>query len=320
MTLAIDRCACCGGLVDLEDLFCANCGTEVPDRHKPETTRLPLEARNFHCRGCGAAMNYDAQAQSLKCPFCGSVDLVEEAQKGILSPECVIPFAIDRVEAENRLRAWLGSGFWHPGDLRMSAQLTELRAVFVPFWIFSTAVKTHWTGDTSQTPWGASASWYPMAGQAERHYDGIWIPASAGIPVGELNAVLPFNAAAAVPPEQVNLEDITVEQMTVSRRYARPRAQGHLEGLETQAAAQSIPGSNRNVHVNVLLEDATSQSALVPVYVMAYRYRDHVYRFVINGQTGKATGTAPFATSKLVGILAVVALIVLIGLILAFLL
>jgi predicted RNA-binding Zn-ribbon protein involved in translation (DUF1610 family) len=312
MNIAVERCESCGALVDVEDLFCANCGTEVPEASSGHSARVATEAKNFECKGCGATMNYDASAQSLKCPFCGSVDLAEDPSKGILAPELVVPFAIDRAEAQTRLRGWLGSSFWHPNDLRTTAQMTELRAVYVPFWIFTTRVRTHWTADTSRTPPGASAPWYPMYGHGERVYEDLWIPASSGVSVKELNRVLPFDTAPAVPPDQVDLVDVTVEQFSMSRRYARPQAQAVVESLETAAAAREVPGSSRNVHVNVLMDGATSRPALVPIYVLAYRYRDALYRYVINGQSGQATGSAPTSLAKVAMVVAFFILIVLI--------
>jgi hypothetical protein len=312
MNLAVERCESCGALVDVEDLFCANCGTEVPEAQSGRSARVATEAKNFECKGCGATMNYDASAQSLKCPFCGSIDLAEDESRGILAPELVIPFGIDRTEAQSRLRGWLGSSFWHPDDLRPTAQMTELRAVYVPFWIFNTKACTHWTADTSQTPFGARASWYPMYGYGERVYDELWIPASAGVPVKELNAVQPFDTSTAVPPDRVDLVDVTVEQFAVSRRYARPHAQSVVESREIAAAAREVPGRSRNVHVNVLMDGATSQPALVPIYVLAYRYRAALYRYVINGQTGQATGSAPTSLAKVAMVVGFVVIILLI--------
>jgi hypothetical protein len=298
MNVTVERCESCGALVDVEDLFCANCGTEIPDNAASRPERVATEAKNFECNGCGATMNYDASAQSLKCPFCGSVDLAPDESKGVLAPDLVVPFAIDRTEAQGRLRAWLGSSFWHPKDLRDAAQMTELRAVYVPFWIFATQVRTHWTADTSRVPFGARAAWYPVYGYGEREYQDLWIPASSGVPVSELNAVMPFDTSTSVTPEKIDLVDVTVEQFAVSRRYARPNAQSVVEHLEIQAAAREVPGQSRNVHVNVLMDGATSKPALVPIYVMAYRYRDALYRYVVNGQTGKATGSAPTSLAR----------------------
>jgi hypothetical protein len=38
---------------------------------------------------------------------------------------------------------------------------------------------------------------------------------------------------------------------------------------------------------------------------MAYRYKDQLYRFLLNGQTGRATGHAPFSWKKLAVVLAI---------------
>jgi predicted RNA-binding Zn-ribbon protein involved in translation (DUF1610 family) len=308
----IDRCEVCQALVDVEDLFCANCGTEVPDHRQAKTHRLAIEAKNFQCRGCGAAMNYDAKAQSLKCPFCGSLDLVADPSQGILAPEFVIPFSFDRATAEGHLRSWLGSSFWHPNDLRTGAQLTELRAVYVPFWVFATQVSTHWTADTDQVPRRANASWYPVVGHHTGEYSDLWVPAGAGLNPSETNAIFPFDLQGAVAPETVDLADVTVEQFSVSRRYARPLAQQRLEMLETATVAGQVPGSNRNVHVNCLMTGATSRPGLVPVYVLAYRYKDALYRYVVNGQTGRATGSAPTSVAKVGGVIGLVVLAIII--------
>ena len=43
---------------------------------------------------------------------------------------------------------------------------------------------------------------------------------------------------------------------------------------------------------------------------MAYRYQEKVYRFLVNGQTGKSTGAAPRSYRSLATIIGVVVLAV----------
>jgi hypothetical protein len=53
---------------------------------------------------------------------------------------------------------------------------------------------------------------------------------------------------------------------------------------------------------------------LLPVWVMAYRYEEQVFRFLINGQTGRATGKAPISWLKIataIGIAAAVVIVIL---------
>src|SRR6187401_1672478 len=93
----LSRCTVCGALLDEEDLFCANCGTEAPRADGGEQVGQTLLAtHNFECQGCGASMSYDASAQTLRCPFCGSEKLSEQKDAKTLEPEFVVPFTLSQ--------------------------------------------------------------------------------------------------------------------------------------------------------------------------------------------------------------------------------
>ena len=84
-----------------------------------------------------------------------------------------------------------------------------------------------------------------------------------------------------------------------------------LENLETQACtSEYVPGTARNVHVNVQITDMAGEPVLLPVWIMAYRFRDQLYRFLVNGQTGRATGQAPLSMAKIFAAIAIALLII----------
>jgi hypothetical protein len=108
----------------------------------------------------------------------------------------------------------------------------------------------------------------------------------------------------------VDLGACTVEEFALPRKYARPLARQSLESLERQACDDIyIPGSHRNLKVNVRIEGLASEPVLLPVWIMAYRYRDKVYRFLLNGQTGRAAGQAPVSWVKIGGAIAILMLV-----------
>ena len=324
MSDLLEKCTVCSAIIDEEDLFCANCGTESPTgaqakrdaAHSPGAT---ISTHNFECQGCGASMSYDASAQTLRCPFCGSEKLSEQKDTKVLAPQSVVPFAISQAEALATLRKWLGSSFWRPSDLADAAVVEKLTGIYVPYWVFAAKTFTNWTADTDQTPSGARGDWFPLAGQHRSVYRGVLIGASGALTAGETWAICPFDLAAAVPPQQVDLENAVVEQFRVQRKYARPLAHQGLENLESQACQKYVPGRCRNMHVNLRVEGLTAEPVLLPVWIMAYRYQDQVYRFLANGQSGKCTGTAPTSWKKIVlvvalSILGIVAVLLCIGL------
>lgn len=306
MSELLEKCSVCQAHLDEEDLFCANCGTEAPHR-EAHASATQATTHNFVCEGCGASMSYDASAQTLRCPFCGSTQLEHRADGRTLQPELVVPFVVERRQAEAILRQWLGQGFWRPGDLAATAAVDKLTAVFVPYWVFAAQTHTYWTADTSKTPPGASASWYPICGEHHGSYANVLIGASSVLTPAETAALCPFDLAGGVASASVDLTNVVYEQFVVQRKYARPQAQAALEQLETAACRQYVPGNARNVHVNVKIEGLTSQPVLLPVYVMAYRYKDQLFRFLVNGQTGAATGQAPFSYRKLFAVIGITA-------------
>ncbi len=312
MSETLERCTVCGALIDEEDLFCANCGTEAPSREGEHVQDASSTAtRSFLCQGCGASMSYDASAQTLRCPFCGSERLTKQPDGKTLAARRIVPFAVDRSQATGILRSWLGKGFWRPGDLAVAAAVTKMTAVYVPYWIFRAETATFWTADTSHTPAGARGDWYPLFGEHRGSYSGLLVGASGVLTPQETSSICPFDLAQAAPAADVDTENMIVEQFSVQRKYARPLARQSLESLEQQACQSQVPGNCRNLKVNVRLEGMSSEPVPLPVWIVAYQYREKVYRFLINGQTGRATGRAPTSWKKVSVAVAIVVFMVL---------
>jgi predicted RNA-binding Zn-ribbon protein involved in translation (DUF1610 family) len=336
------KCSVCGAVLDEEDLFCPNCGTEAPiagsltpsTDHGPRTTNheqgtndqgprtnnqgqltapaapiTHLTTCNFTCRGCGASMSYDASAQTLRCPFCGSENLEKKPDAKEIAADGVVPFATSQDQAIASMRQWLGQGFWRPGDLAAQAAVVGMRSVYIPYWVFEAETQTYWAADTSHTPSGARASWYPMTGDHQGEYSGLLVGASSALTPAETNSLCPFDLSTAVPPEKVALQNVIYERFTVPRKYARPLARQGLEACEADACQQYVPGKCRNMKVNVRITNLNGRPMLLPVWIMAYRYREQVFRFIVNGQTGKSTGQAPVSYRKIGMAVAIAAII-----------
>jgi DNA-directed RNA polymerase subunit RPC12/RpoP len=318
-------------LLDEEDLFCANCGTAVPQTGTAEASTTATAAgaaakapaapaahevtRNFVCKGCGASMSYDASAGTLRCPFCGSTELEKQPDAKEIAPDWVVQFAVARETAVADMRRWLGGSIWRPGDLSEQAAVVAMTPVYVPFWVFEARTHTYWTADTSHPPVATRSGWYPVSGNHEGEHQGLLVGASGVLTAAETTAICPFDLSTAVTPDKVDLNNAIFERFTVPRKYARPLANQGFEAIEAQECQKYVPGRCRNLHVNVQLTDMTSQPVLLPVWIMAYRYQERVFRFLVNGQSGTATGQAPVSWRR-VGVAIAIAVVVLLLLLL----
>jgi hypothetical protein len=314
-------CERCHNPVDQEALFCDTCGlAQTPAGDGPAAATPGRQVvHTFHCTACGARISYDEQVQQARCAFCGSVYLDE-----VTSPpptqqaDEVVPFAVDQEKATAAIRAWLGRGFWRPGDLTARARLTELRPVFLPYWCCDTTADVNWVADTNDTPAFADADWCPCGGSFQTSFANLLVPASGGITPAELGAISPFDRGTAVPGSPEATRGAAVEEFAVGRQRAREHLRELVETLARDQASTRAPGSVRNVGVNLLVSGTVSRPTLLPVWIAAYRYRDRPYRVVQNGQTGSLTGQAPTSWVK-VGIaiaivaVAAVALVALVG-------
>jgi hypothetical protein len=258
-------------------------------------------------------MSYDASVQTLRCPFCGSEQLDERQDEKTWAPESVVPFVLTKDQAISNLKKWLREGFWRPGDLSDAAMVTKMAAVYVPYWVFSGRTFSYWTADSSQTPAGARGNWFPMSGEHRQQISGMLIGASGALTPAETTAICPFDLSRGVRPDQIDLENAVFEPFRVQRRYARPLAQQGFEERVRQACQPYVPGQCRNLKANVRVEELSSEAVLLPVWIAAYRYRDQVFRFLVNGQTGQVTGQAPTSWAKVAVVIAVVVLCIVVG-------
>lgn len=320
------RCAICRTYLDLEDLFCSNCGTENPNgvdatglgaAQKTTQPKQQASALSFRCDQCGASMSYDASAKSLRCPFCGGSQLTARSDARTLKPSGVLPFRIEQSQVENLLRQWLARGFWKPGDASERSIVSKVTQVYVPFWVFSATTETAWTADSSSVPIGARGSWRPLSGTHNGTYEGVLVGASGILTPLEIEEIAPFDLSQLVAPEEVDLDHVIVEEFRVPRRDARSQATALVERFESNQSNQLVPGSSRNLKVNVRIQDMRSVPLLLPIWIMVYLYRDKPFRVLVNGQTGEVYGVAPFSYAKLTVVIAAMFLLTLIVIVIA---
>lgn len=321
------RCSVCRCFLESEDLFCPNCGTENreatlaaqqegidPATNRVATTQV-ASVYAYQCKNCGASMSYDASAQALRCPFCGSTELQERKDARTLQAEAVIPMEVDHQEVEQALRKWLASGFWSPNDTSTASVIASATAVYIPFWAFSARTDTFWTADQS-SPAGYRAQWIGVSGQHQGEHSDILIQASSVLGSGEMEYIMPYDLRRQVDPKDIDLLNVVVEDFRLASRDARMLAQAKIESEDAEQVNQYLRGSSRNIHVNALISNMIGKPLLAPVWIMVYQYKTHPYRVLVNGQTGKTHGTTPISVMKVSAavliVVVVIAIIVLI--------
>lgn len=313
-------CERCGAPVEPTDRFCNACGREQPAA--AEVRPPPPLARHLRCNNCGAEVAIDPDQRSYVCAFCDSTYVVEftPAQTGRQPPEFVIGFSITPQQALDRFRQWLGRNSWfRPGDLKLAQIEDKLRGVYLPFWAFSMLAESEWSASigeywyrtetyttvengktVTKTRTVTETEWWPLSGRHHRFYSGYLVSGSRGLAQADAERIKPFHLAALKRYEPYFLAGWLSEEYSIERENALELCQQEFYRREQQAVAHFMPGDTcSNLGVETRFSRVNSDLILLPVYLLSYRYGDKLYRFLVNGQTGKADGDKPVSWWKI---------------------
>jgi hypothetical protein len=318
-TIATERnCDRCESPLEKGDLRCAICGQATPV--EDATDQKQLVVKILRCTGCGAAIAYDPKNQAPSCSFCGDVVKVESIEDPMEQTDHYLPFTVTEDEARQTLRQWLGTrGWFRPSDLSTSAKLTQLKPLWWVAWVFDADAFVSWAADSNE---GAGRSaWAPHSGQNNVHFDDILVSASRGLSENEVAAISPgMNLATKRERPEGAGERATLEQFDVQRSQARQQVTSAIYQIATDRAKQHfIPGTRfRKVNVALVLRRLVTRRISLPAYVLAYRYKDRLFRVVICGQDKRlVVGTSPKSMVKMIGVAFAVAAVLLVLLLIA---
>jgi hypothetical protein len=343
-------CEACGTPVEPLDKFCPACGTGAQSSKfqvqssstlnvEPGTLNPP--AKHFKCESCGAEVATEPNQRSYVCPFCDSTYVVElpTATTGRQPPEFVIGFTITPEQAQEKFKHWLRDNSWYqPGDLAIASVVDKLKGVYLPFWSFSMLAKSAWRaqigehwyrtetytqrdskGNTvTKTRRVQETEWWPLAGRHHRYYSGYLVSGSKGLPQDQALRIQPFQLPALKRYEPYYLAGWLAEDYSIDRDEALTLCQQEFHRQEQANIGQFLPGdTHQSLETQTEFSQVNSDLCLLPVYILSYRYQDKVYRFLLNGQTGKLAGDKPVSGTRiavLVGIvLAIILLVILVA-------
>lgn len=333
-------CQTCGAPREGTSRFCASCGVPL---ETPDTAIVVAGASGSHqtalpnhllqCRGCGAEVATSLDQRSYTCPFCDTSIVVEvPLADGRQRPEFVIGFSVSAEQAKEKFWNWLKENSWYrPGDLAQQAIAEKQRGIYLPFWHFSMDASSAWTAQIGQywyrtetyTTTDANGrkqthtrqireiEWFPLQGEHQRYYFGFMVPATRGINFEESRAIQPYQLSSLARYQPHYLAGWMAEEYSIDREAAADKAMEEFRRRQGQEIAYFLPGDEqRSLQVRTQMQINGSDLVLLPVHVLSYRYQGQVFRFLVNGQTGKIVGQKPISKRRITALIIVVILII----------
>ncbi|NJD88137.1 MAG: hypothetical protein FIB05_08985 [Betaproteobacteria bacterium] len=286
------------------------------------------EVEEVRCDKCGAEQSLAGSLFAGHCTFCGAAIVSKGYASRRIKPKSLVPFQVNRQRAAEAFRRWVRSLWLAPGDLKRYAQSDAgLTGVYLPYWTYDCNTASDYAGErgddyyttetyTTQDSQGRSSTqtrrvkhtrWTPASGHVEKFHDDVLVMASKTLPAGITDSVMRFNLKGLVPYQPEFVSGYQAEAYQVTLREGFPIARQSIDEAVRALIRRDIGGDQQRIHsVSTRYADVKFKHVLLPAWISAYRYRDKVYRFLINGQTGEVSGESPKSWWKIALLVAAV--------------
>ena len=98
------------------------------------------------------------------------------------------------------------------------------------------------------------------------------------------------------------------EAFSVTREDALASCQQAFTEAEGSQIREFLPGdTHEGLEWTTTFSEISDDLLLLPFWIGAFQYKEKVYRFVLNGQTGRVTGDLPTSWWKIAAVLLAIA-------------
>jgi len=272
--------------------------------------------RVFVCKSCGGEIVGDENTAATKCPYCDNPVVLSGRLSGVLKPNYVIPFKLDKAQAKQKLKDYLNTKKFLPSMFKSENHIDEIKGIYVPFWLFDSDIDAQVSYDaTKVSTWSDSkyqytkTDHYHVFRKGNMSFVNIPVDGASKMPDDLMESIEPFDFSEAVDFQTAYLAGYLADKYDVGKEESIPRANQRVKVSAEDTLGNTVTGysSVNPTNSSVQVLRGTSKYALYPVWILNTTYNNTKYVFAMNGQTGKFIGNLPVSNAKIWGFFAALA-------------
>ncbi len=295
-------------------------------------TAVTEEITTVKCSGCGAQSTFDKNITSDECAFCGSPIVAAQSKQKIIQPKALLPFKVTRQQGADAFKDWLKKLWFAPNALKKRAkQQQKLQGIYVPYWTYDCKTVSPYRGQRgtyyyvtqtyTTTQNGRSVTktrqvrkirWRSVGGVVRNTFDDVLVIASQALPTKYAEKLEPWDLNNLVPYKDEYLSGLKTQTYQVNLATGFGIAKTKMKPTIEQTIRADIGGDEQRItKVDTAYNDVTFKHILLPIWISAYKYKEKVFRFLVNARTCEVQGERPWSWVKIT--LAVLAGLAVIG-------
>ena len=321
------KCPNCGGRLEFDantqKLKCPYCeGTFDPDifnEHEEVTVDSEPwysdDIKVYTCNSCGGVLMTDKDTAATTCPYCDNPIVLTSNVSGIYKPKRVIPFMLDKKQAKERYKQHLKGKPLLPDAFKDEATIDEIKGVYVPFWLFDGKANARiWFDAVNHRYWSdhnysyTETSRYKVFRSGYVRFADVPVDASSKVDDQLTQSVEPFNLSASKPYSDNYLAGYLADKYDIDVPESKEKANSRIAN-STAAMFRSTTSHYDNcipTSTHIGISEGKQEYVMYPMWLLNVKYEGKLYRFAMNGQTGKFVGDLPTDKGKLIKIMLLV--------------
>ncbi|MGN0177885.1 MAG: hypothetical protein ACI4DY_00370 [Monoglobaceae bacterium] len=266
-----------------------------------------IDLSNYSCPSCGAEITGDETLGATVCPYCGNSTIVKGQFEGTLRPDYIIPFKIDKKAAMTAFEGDFKNAPFLPDEFKNKKKIEEMAGVYVPFWMFdcdcnaalsySAERITHWSDSRYDY---TKTDHFKLFRSGSVGFANIPVDGSKKADDAYMEAVEPFDYSEAVDFNGAYLSGYLADKYDVSAEDSIDRANERVKNSTVSVFSETTGGYTAVIpeSSSISFSNGKIRYSLLPVWMLNIKYMDKMYKFAVNGQTGKVVGEYPIDKGK----------------------
>jgi DNA-directed RNA polymerase subunit RPC12/RpoP len=259
------------------------------------------------CPSCGAELMGDQNTAAMVCPNCGNSQIVKQRLEGMLKPNYVIPFKLEKKSAVEALKKFYLKKRLLPNCFKQENNIESIQGAYFPFWLFDAKADAHICYKATRTRvWSDSnytyskTDYYSVVRDGSLSFEKIPVDGSVKMDDAHMDSIEPFDYSEKKDFNTAFLAGYIAEKYDVDAETCKDRANFRIKNSIENEFRKSVKGYNsvRVESSQVGIEGGKVNYALFPVWVLNTKYKNENFQFLMNGQTGLLAGRLPVDNGK----------------------
>ena len=261
---------------------------------------------SYNCKNCGAQILADEQTTATFCVYCGSTAILKEKIESGTMPNLIIPFKNTKEDAAAAFAKMTKNKPLMPKLFKQASNIEKISGVYIPFWAYDLTCDGNVTYNcTDISTWSDSRYHYTKTSnylstvEAHLDYEKVLADASSRFKDELMDSIEPFNYSELEEYNHAYLSGFLAEKYDVSEEDAYLRAEERTMNTSVELTRQAVLHQTEIVQDNNLkLVKTKTNYIMLPVWMVNIKYKDKMYTFAMNGQTGKMVGNIPVGVKE----------------------